>query len=693
MDEVWGKECQNIDLKDGDVKLRKTDDDTENQRVPEAHNVTCPVKRKPGRPRKKRRGCPGGPRKNRAPIIIRTLPEEVYLLDRKTRSYETVRIGSQIDRWHALKNHLLMGQGTKIQDEDVAKILLDSFYECGRHHSDQGGIAARQLVVYMQQHDSNSTDNTGQDMAVSTMKQQASCMKFIDTREQGEASHDNSVDQYTNDVIIQNIENRSNTEAIGQLEASKEYTIDNDSTDTRGQLKARKDYTIEKDNTNTRGQLEARKDNTNGLDNTDTRGQLKARKNNTIGVDNTDTRGQLEARSDKPFGQNYGNSGVCGLLSQGNCCGQDTSELNLLKTFCVDHDSIIRIHIPFQTQEIKSEPNKDLFDKGSACIENTKKTIIQNKTTLSPMNLIDDEINSSEEAMSEESDDHSMKDDDDDDDDLYVPSDEELETDDDEVSMSGEESDDPYKPGDEGYQQGKRNCGKFISKTKKIFKKHQEGHRKHRKMAAKQNGEKNKMHTCKDCDLSFPMLSGLRDHKKAHSFKCSYCEKEFKSKRSFRTHEKTHPEARNFLCRYCGKNFTLSQSWRWHEKNHVKILPPEKTYLCHLCGKDFVRGVYLQRHIRLHTGEKPFQCKTCTKSFAAPGALHRHSLIHRGEKRHQCNFCEKRFVQKGACTRHMRVHTGEKPYKCHYCDEAFSHNVSRKTHEKLHKKCEEEFSV
>ncbi|QRR07626.1 hypothetical protein FPJ27_15265 [Burkholderia sp. MS455] len=143
---------------------------------------------------------------------------------------------------------------------------------------------------------------------------------------------------------------------------------------------------------------------------------------------------------------------------------------------------------------------------------------------------------------------------------------------------------------------------------------------------------------------------------------------------------KNSGKAKNFPCTVCGEEFSSSRSLRKHAKSHAT----KKSFVCDICEKWFKDSTQLKIHERSHTGEKPYVCSTCGKGFAAPAGLYRHRLTHTGEKPHRCETCDASFATSTNLKEHQRRHTGERPYVCEVCGKAIKHYATFSRHRKMH---------
>ncbi|XP_024882148.1 gastrula zinc finger protein XlCGF57.1-like isoform X2 [Temnothorax curvispinosus] len=189
---------------------------------------------------------------------------------------------------------------------------------------------------------------------------------------------------------------------------------------------------------------------------------------------------------------------------------------------------------------------------------------------------------------------------------------------------------------------------------------------------------------------------------------CKFCNKKFRSRKSYWAHVRTHSDEKSYTCHICGKQFVQSGSLYYHLKHvhdgvknhtcdicgrsfamktamedHRRIHTGERPYVCHTCGKTFKTKASLYIHSKIHTDEFPYQCTYCAKRFRWRQQMLGHLTVHTGEKNHMCDICGKGFGVKNDLTRHKRVHSEEKPYKCNQCGVSFGQKRYLKSHERL----------
>ena len=161
---------------------------------------------------------------------------------------------------------------------------------------------------------------------------------------------------------------------------------------------------------------------------------------------------------------------------------------------------------------------------------------------------------------------------------------------------------------------------------------------------------------------TFQLWNDHKDHTGEKSYKCTQCEKSFKTKNAFTTHLHKHTGERPYQCDKCGKRFRCRGVRRHHMQRMHTV---EKRFKCTECEKEFAMKQDLVRHFRTHTGETPFKCIECEQIFTQKVGLNKHLLrMHSGEKPFKCSVCGEAFAKKMRLKQHFRIHTGETPYQC-----------------------------
>nr|XP_054759954.1 zinc finger protein 93-like [Lytechinus pictus] len=138
---------------------------------------------------------------------------------------------------------------------------------------------------------------------------------------------------------------------------------------------------------------------------------------------------------------------------------------------------------------------------------------------------------------------------------------------------------------------------------------------------------------CQLCDRSFASANALSNHQGEHTgakpYKCTVCDRGFRTQKLMGKHRtRMHGKReKRFACSFCDKRFMERSSWRNHERRHKGIRP----HVCLVCGKGFSSKDSMVVHQRIHTGEMPFQCDKCGKSFRNNHNLTAHLLHHTAE--------------------------------------------------------------
>ncbi|XP_011503036.1 PREDICTED: zinc finger protein 39-like [Ceratosolen solmsi marchali] len=134
-----------------------------------------------------------------------------------------------------------------------------------------------------------------------------------------------------------------------------------------------------------------------------------------------------------------------------------------------------------------------------------------------------------------------------------------------------------------------------------------------------------------------------------------------------------------YKCTFCEKMFK-SPRGKWY---HTSCPSGEAPFRCHLCARTFAKRSHFEYHERMHSGHKPFACNFCDKSFVQKSKLNRHLLIHKQQNDIECAECGRRFSTKQYLKNHMSIHQNNS-YKCKFCPKTFTLAFNRKRHERSH---------
>ena len=80
-------------------------------------------------------------------------------------------------------------------------------------------------------------------------------------------------------------------------------------------------------------------------------------------------------------------------------------------------------------------------------------------------------------------------------------------------------------------------------------------------------------------------------------------------------------------------------------------------YTCQYCEKEFVSLSSHRTHLYLHglKENRDHECLKCGKRFGTPKDLIKHQRIHSGEKPFCCEKCDYRTAQKSNLTQHLKI--------------------------------------
>lgn len=136
---------------------------------------------------------------------------------------------------------------------------------------------------------------------------------------------------------------------------------------------------------------------------------------------------------------------------------------------------------------------------------------------------------------------------------------------------------------------------------------------------------------------------------------CEFCGKSFTNGKNLRLHQYVHANTADFKCSVCEKSFRTPGGLSSHKKTKHNEGRCTANYTCEFCGRSFKCRTTLANHLTQHTGVKPFDCKDCSKKFSTATALATHRNHHTGKIKYECDICGMKFTQSYSITRHKKV--------------------------------------
>lgn len=127
-------------------------------------------------------------------------------------------------------------------------------------------------------------------------------------------------------------------------------------------------------------------------------------------------------------------------------------------------------------------------------------------------------------------------------------------------------------------------------------------------------------------------------------YPCSFCERSFKWRSHWESHERTHTGERPFQCAICGKSFTRSDGLQCHKTNHIKQNMKDSQWF-----KPHSPASWRKYNDELPKGKtikfdnettRLFTCSVCDRVFLSSVGLVKHFRAHKGRTRHFLEFLE-----------------------------------------------------
>ena len=157
-------------------------------------------------------------------------------------------------------------------------------------------------------------------------------------------------------------------------------------------------------------------------------------------------------------------------------------------------------------------------------------------------------------------------------------------------------------------------------------------------------------------------------------WKCTKCDRVFKSKKTLNTHYSAHLEDKMMECDICNKKLRNLATLEKHKVNlHMEL------FVFFMCGERCISKISLKQHLTVHGAV----CKTCSQVFKTILELEKHAKTH--NKNTKCDLCLKYFSNLATLKKHHeRIHLKETKFSCSGCEKEFSSKIDLKVHSTEH---------
>ncbi|CAL1284106.1 unnamed protein product [Larinioides sclopetarius] len=91
-------------------------------------------------------------------------------------------------------------------------------------------------------------------------------------------------------------------------------------------------------------------------------------------------------------------------------------------------------------------------------------------------------------------------------------------------------------------------------------------------------------------------------------------------------------------------------------KNGIGIHSDQMPFRCDYCQRLFKHKRSRDRHVKLHTGDRKYRCTQCESAFSRSDHLKIHMKTHDNGKPYQCTVCNRGYNTAAALSSHMQNH-------------------------------------
>lgn len=161
----------------------------------------------------------------------------------------------------------------------------------------------------------------------------------------------------------------------------------------------------------------------------------------------------------------------------------------------------------------------------------------------------------------------------------------------------------------------------------------------------------------------------LKSRCASNSFTCTYCQKELRTKKGLKIHQRKHTGEKLHVCQICQGKFTK----RNHLIRHLKVHDKKDgiNYTCDVCDKQLCSSYLLAKHKKEHAEtvkteelvDEPEKIGENSNGVTVDGEQTTgYSKMENGL--YECNFCKKLLSTPLGLRTHLRRHTGKNLARC-----------------------------
>ncbi|CAH1402716.1 unnamed protein product [Nezara viridula] len=198
-------------------------------------------------------------------------------------------------------------------------------------------------------------------------------------------------------------------------------------------------------------------------------------------------------------------------------------------------------------------------------------------------------------------------------------------------------------------------------------------------------GSRCNTHLSEKENVSVSSIKALKDGE-VSKWKCSHCNKVFRSATPFNLHVLTHA-ADNLETKenHNTNNQTptpalLDSVTDCDKRNKNPLSCCIHTYDCPICKEIFYKVLHLKQHIKSHAVDGNFSCPFCSKKYHEYRHIRNHIRRFHCEKNFSCLQCSKRFSTLDKLKLHMLSHSDHREFTCATCGKQFKRKDKLSVH-------------